>query len=106
MKTKKEYFRDAYENERRESVERKVKWRNEILEEINGWSYTKLKEEYINLRLAKISYYNPFPSGTVWNIFKEECRFCGMEYIYGHETCCDDCWKKNKSKTLEELNNE
>lgn len=106
MKTKKEYFRDAYENERRESVERKVKYSNEILKEISGWMYHKLKEEYINLRLAKVSYYNPIPPGTLWNIFKEECRFCDMEYIYGHDNCCDDCWEKNKGKTLEELDNE
>ena len=106
MKTKEQYFKEAKEAERLEDEEREVKWHNEILEKIKDWDREKLKEEYVRSRLARISYSNPFPIGVSWDIFKSECRFCGFEYIYGHETCCDDCWDKNKNKTLEELDND
>lgn len=103
MKTKEQFFREEREERKRKSIERRVKWRNEILEEIFTWTYRKLQEEYVKVRLARISYHSPISAGMAWDIFKNECRFCDLEYIYGHENCCDDCWDKNKSKTLEEL---
>ena len=103
MKTKEQYFKEEREKEKIEAEERRVKWRNEILEEIKDWDHEKLKKEYVQTRLARISYHNPISSGMAWKWFHEECRFCGLEYVQGHETCCDNCWDKNKGKTLEEL---
>jgi len=103
MKTEEEYFKDAYEEEKKEAEERKLKWRNDILEKISEWDFEKLKEEYVKSDLARIRYHNPITVGFIWDTFKDECRFCSLEYIYGHETCCDDCWDKNKGKTLAEL---
>jgi len=104
MLTKKQYFEEYREKEKRKSIERKIEWRNEILEETKDWSYLKLKEEYVKCRLSRISYHSPISAGLIWDWSFEECRFCGLEYIQGrHEVCCDDCWDKNKDKTLEEL---
>ena len=100
MKTKEEYFRDAEEERRRKSAERKVKWCKEINDEIFTWSYKKLKEEYIKCRLSRISYGGPVSSG-IWDWSKEECRFCGLEYVEGaHDDCCDDCFEGNKNKIV------
>ena len=106
MKTEDQYFKDAYDKEKKEAAERKVKWRNDILLEISEWDFEKLKEEYVQTRLARISYHNPISEGMVWDIFKDECCVCDLEYIYGHENYCDDCWEKNKDKTLDEIENE
>ena len=106
MKTKEEYFKDEAEKEHRKTEEFKEKLTREILEEIKGWDSDKLKEEYTKCRLSRISYGGSISAGWMWSWSKEECRFCGLEYIYGHEHCCDDCWDKNKGKTLEELDNE
>ena len=104
MKTREEYIKDEAEKEKIKSEERKVKWTQEILEEIKGWSIKKLEERIVKLRLSKISYYNPVSMGTAWKYFHDKCRFCGLKYIEGkHDDCCDDCWNENKSKTLEEL---
>ena len=92
MKTKEEYFADCREEEKRKDIERQLKWRNEILEEITEWSYVKLKEEYIKVRLSRISYGGSFAPGMMWDWCKEECRFCDLEYIQGrHDSCCDNC---------------
>ena len=106
MKTEEQYFKEAREREEKEAKKRERKWRNKIIDEISGWIYEKLKHEYIKLRLSKISYYNPASAGLVWSIFKSECMFCGLEYIYGHENCCDGCWEENKDKTLAELDDD
>lgn len=103
MKTEKQFYKEEREKAKKEAEERELKWRNKILEEISEWDHEKLKEEYVQTRLTRISYHNPVTSGMIWDMFKDECRFCGLEYIYGHENCCDDCWDKNKGKTLEEL---
>ncbi len=107
MKTEEQYFKEEVEKEKKEAKQRERKSRQKISDEISGWIYEKLKEEYIKLRLTRILYYNPITVGMAWDMFKSECRFCGLEYIQGeHEDCCDDCWEKNKGKTLEELKNE
>ena len=107
MKTKEQYFKDEIEKEKIKSKERELKWTQEIMEEIKDWDTDKLEDKYVKLRLARISYHNPVSSGMAWKYFHEECRFCDLEYIQGkHEDCCDDCWDKNKDKTLEELDNE
>ena len=103
MKTKEQYFAEAEAETKKENEERERKWRKEILGKIYGWDFEKLKEAYVKIKMARISYYNPVSAGMIWDMFKSECRFCGLEYIYGHEDCCDDCWDKNKTKTLEEL---
>ena len=104
MKTKEQFFEEAIKEAKIEAKERERKWRNEIIDEISGWMYHKLKEEYIKLRLARISYSNPITSGMTWKYFHDECRFCGLEYISGeHDECCDNCWEGNKGKTLEDL---
>ena len=106
MKTKEQYFKEQKEIAKKKAKERREKWRNEILEEIKDWDYEKLKEEYVTKYLARISYSGPLSSGLMWKYNHEDCRFCGLEYIYGHENCCDDCFEKNKHKTLEELDND
>jgi len=106
VKTKEQYFKEAREEAKKEAEEREEKWTQEIMEEIKEWDSDKLEDEYLKLRLSRISYHNPVSAGMIWDIFKSECRFCGLEYIYGHENCCDDCWDRNKNKTLEELDNE
>lgn len=106
MKTKEQYFKDEKEEAKKRAEERKVKWTQEILEEIKDWEIGKLIEEYIKVRLSRISYSSPVSAWVMWDMLKEECRFCDFEYIYGHENCCDDCWDKNKGKTLEELDND
>jgi len=104
MKTKEQYFKEAKEQEKIKAKERERKWRNEITDEIFGWMYHKLKEEYIKLRLSRISYSSPISSIIVWKYCHEECRFCDLEYIQGeHDECCDNCWEENKDKTLSEL---
>lgn len=104
MKTKEQYFAEAKEEAKRKDIERRVKWRNEILEEISKWNYVKLKEEYIKSRLSRISYGGSISSGTLWRYAHDECRFCGLEYVEGkHDDCCDDCFEENKDKTLAEL---
>ena len=106
MKTKEQYFKEA--RERREAKHKawEEEFTNEIMEEIKEWDSDKLEEEYIKCRLARVSYSGSFSAGLLWDWSKEECRFCGLEYIQGHETCCDNCWDKNKDKTLEELDND
>ena len=107
MKTEEEYFKDAREEQIKEAQERRVKWRAEIEEEIKDWDTDKLIEEYIKSRLARISYHNPANAGILWDMFHSQCTFCALEFMYGdHEDCCDDCWEKNKDKTLEEIENE
>lgn len=104
MKTKEQYFEAEAEKEKIARAERKVKWTQEIMEEIKEWDSDKLEEEYIKQRLARISYGGSISSGTLWKWSHEECRFCGLEYIQGaHNDCCDNCWEENKGKTLEEL---
>ncbi len=104
LKTKAQYFKEEYEKEKIEAEERKLKWTQEIMREINEWDTDKLVDEYIKLRLARISYHNPITAGMGWKYFHEECRFCGLKYISGeHDDCCDNCWDKNKNKTLKEL---
>jgi len=104
MKTREEYIKDEAEKEKIKSEERKVKWTQEIMEEIKGWSIKELEEEIVKQRLARISFSPGFPVGVIWDFCKEECRFCGLEYVEGkHDDCCDDCWDENKDKTLEEL---
>lgn len=107
MKTKEQYFKDIKEEAKKRSEERRLKWAKEIAEEIKGWSIKKLEDEYIKVRLSKISYGGFTPSGTIWKHIHDECRFCGLEYTQGkHDDCCDDCFEENKGKTLEELENE
>ncbi len=104
MKTKEQYFKDEEEAEKIRSAEREEKWTQEIKEEIKDWDFDKLKEKYIQARLARISYYNPVSAGMGWEYFHEICRFCGLKYIQGaHDECCDNCWEENKGKTLAEL---
>ena len=104
MKTEEEYFKDVREKRIKEDKERRLKYRKEIFEEIREWDIGKLQEEYVQTRLGRISFCSPNFGGMMWDWCKEECRFCGLEYVQGeHEDCCDDCWDKNKDKTLEEL---
>lgn len=104
MRTKAEYFKDVQEKQEKDERESRIKYRNEILEEIKDFDFEKLKEAYINVKLSKISYHSFGNGSMMWDWHKEDCRFCGTEYIYGkHEECCDECWEKNKGKTLEEI---
>ena len=102
MKTKEQYYADEEVRLKKESEERQLKWTQEIMEEIKEWDSDKLEDEYIKCRLARISYSGGISFG--WKYLHDDCRFCGLEYVYGkHDDCCDDCWDKNKNKTLEEL---
>ena len=102
MKTKEQYYTDEEERLEKESKERRLKWRNEILEEIKGWSIKELEEGIVKCRLSRISYSGGISIG--WKHIHETCRFCGLEYVQGkHDDCCDNCWEDNKDKTLEEL---
>ena len=107
MKTKEQYFAECREREKIASEERREKWTQEIMEELKEWDSDKLEEEYIKCRLGRISYGGSISPSILWDFSHEECVFCGVEYIQGaHESCCDDCWEKNKDKTLEEIENE
>jgi len=106
MLTAEEYFKQEREKAEIKAKEREEKWTKEIMEEIKEWDSDKLEDEYIKLRLSRISYYDPITPGMAWDLFHEECRFCGLEYIQGeHNDCCDDCWEENKDKTLSDLEN-
>ena len=106
MKTKEQYFKEAREEEIKDWDEKEEKQRQKYLEEIKDWDIEKLRKDYVEVQLARTIWAPGISPGTIWDLFKDECRFCGFEYIYGHETCCDDCWDKNKNKTLEELDND
>lgn len=102
MKTKEQYYKEQEEIAKRKAIERKIKWRNEVSEEIREWSYVKLREEYIKCRLSRISYSGGISIG--WKYIHDDCRFCGLEYTQGkYDDCCDDCFEENKDKTLAEL---
>ena len=91
MKTKEQYFKACREEEEEKKKVREEKYRNETLIEISDWSIEKLKEEYVKISLSKISFYDPFSSGMLWDWLKEECRFCDLEYVEGkHNDCCDE----------------
>ena len=106
LKTEKQYFKEAREEAKKDREEREEKQRQKYLEEIKDWDIEKLRENYVNVQLARTIWAPGISSGTIWDLCKDECCVCGLEYIYGHENYCDDCFEKNKHKTLEELENE
>lgn len=106
MMTYKEFCEEEEERRRKEEEEEEDKYKNDLLEEISEWDIDKLKEEYINCKLSRVSYNHGLPIGTLWDFCSEKCKFCDLEYVGGkHNNCCDNCWEKYKDKTLEEMEN-
>lgn len=98
MKTKKQYFKES----EREMKRSRMEYNKKIAKEIDEMSTTELKWTLFD-KWHHILIYSRHDE-MIWDMAHEECRFCGVEYIRGrHEDCCDDCFEKNKGKSLEEL---
>lgn len=107
MKNRKQFIAEQLEKNRIEFEKREERQRKKYYDEIKDWDMEKLKEEVVNVWSAHTSWAGGISAGEMWDMFHDECRFCGLKYIGGdHTNCCDNCWEDNKNKTLEDLQND
>lgn len=89
MQTKEQFFEEHKKEQAIKRKEMEEKCKNEILQEISDWDFEKLKEEYVRVRLSKISYNYGMPAYSMWKMFKHECIICSLEYAFGkHDQYC------------------